>query len=124
MNIDHILLGVQLAERELCSAWGTHQQTKALKNHPALALDFALRSPPLAVCVCGVLSLLATCSVYARRLLQSWQAHSGQSWQAQQPPRLQQPVLAGAEGSGLHRDSPTFSTRVSIAVEGDSGDWI
>ena len=30
-----------------------------------------------AVCVCGVLSLLAACSVYARRLLQSWQVHRG-----------------------------------------------
>jgi hypothetical protein len=36
--------GSQLAERDLCSAWGTHQLTKALHNHPALALDFALRS--------------------------------------------------------------------------------
>jgi hypothetical protein len=39
----HLFL-YKLAERDLCSAWGTHQQTTALKNHPALALDFALRA--------------------------------------------------------------------------------
>lgn len=39
----HLFL-YKLAERDLCSAWGSHQETKALKNHPALALDFALRA--------------------------------------------------------------------------------
>lgn len=39
----HLFL-YKLAERDLCSAWGAHQQTAALKKHPALALDFALRA--------------------------------------------------------------------------------
>ena len=39
----HLFL-YKLAERDLCSAWGSHQHTKALKTQPVLALDFALRA--------------------------------------------------------------------------------